>query len=121
MNKPETKIIEFQNEEINDVNISNYEMEQLLMKYGYETTCVSVNKNVIETPNNNLSFEEMINRHENILNEEEMKRKARMNNLTPKTFNDNDGYNSQVKYSEDSDTGFNFKITITTDMNLPNN
>jgi hypothetical protein len=121
MYKPEIKIVEYQNEEINDIYISDYEKEQLLIKYGYDTSNISINKNIIESPNNNLSFEEMVAKHNSKLKEEEMKRNAIINGLTPKTFNDNDGYNSQVKYSEDSDTGFNFKVTITTNMNLPNN
>jgi len=39
----------------------------------------------------------------------------------PTTFDINNGYNSQVKYESDSDTGFEFKIEIVSDMNIPKN
>lgn len=48
-----------------------------------------------------------------------MRRIARMNGPKPTTFDGNRGYDSEVKYSSDDDTGFGFKIEITTDMKLP--
>jgi uncharacterized protein YkuJ len=41
------------------------------------------------------------------------------NGPKPITFNSQGGYTTEVKYSTDDDTGFGFKIEVTSDMNLP--
>lgn len=106
MNRPEIRIIEDQKEEIKEVEISQYEREMLLGKYGY------INSQPIQPQNDNgLTFDEMIRI-------EEQKRKehvAKLNGPKPVTF-DGD-YNSNVKY--DSDDGFNYKISIVSNMEIP--
>ena len=42
-----------------------------------------------------------------------------MNGTIPITFNGQDGYDSEIRYGSDSDSGYGFKIEITTDMKLP--
>ena len=50
---------------------------------------------------------------------EEMRKRQIQNGPKPTTFNGDNGYDSEVKYGTDDDTGFNFKIEITTDMKIP--
>ena len=58
--------------------------------------------------------------------QEEQKRKdeilrnqQRMNGTNPITFDGRNGYDSEIKYSQDEDTGFGFKIEISSDMKIP--
>lgn len=107
MNRPEIRIIEDQKEEIKEVEISQYEREMLLGKYGYTNT-----QPVQPQNDNGLTFDEMIRI-------EEQKRKeqvAKLNGPKPVTF---DGeYHSNVKYDSD-DLGFNYKISIVSNMEIP--
>jgi hypothetical protein len=48
-----------------------------------------------------------------------MRRQQRMYGPRPTTFDSRNGYDSEVKYTSDDDTGFGFKIEITTDMKIP--
>ena len=98
MNRPEVRIIQNQEEQTQPANIDSWEAEQV---------------------DNGLTFEQMVAQEESRLKEEEMRRRARMNGPKPTTFDGNRGYDSEVKYSSDDDTGFGFKIEITTDMKLP--
>jgi hypothetical protein len=121
MNRPEVRIIQSQEEQTQPANIDNWEAEQLLRKYGYENQQFSTREEPQQPtqPVNNLTFEEMVAQEEARLKEEEMRRKARMTGPKPTTFNGNRGYDSEVKYSSDEDTGFGFRIEITTDMKIP--
>ena len=51
--------------------------------------------------------------------EEQMRRQQQMTGPKPMTFDGGRGYDSEVKYTSDDDSGFGFKIEITTDMQLP--
>ena len=73
----------------------------------------------VENPDNNLSFEEMVRREEEKRKSEEQRRLAQQTGPRPSTFDGSRGYESEVKYGSDEDTGFGFKIEITTDMKLP--
>lgn len=103
MEKPIINLIEDQKiEEINP-NIDNWEVEQLLRKYGYEPA-----SNYLKPKQPELTFEDMIKQEED--------KKL----INKKTIQNKDGYNnSEIKYSTDDDTGFTFKVEINTDMNLP--
>jgi hypothetical protein len=48
-----------------------------------------------------------------------MRRQQRMYGPKPTTFDGRNGYDSEVKYTSDDDTGFGFKIEITSDMKIP--
>jgi len=109
MRRPEVKFIENQEEIINDnPNIASWEAEQLMRKYGYSNQNFTTNT----TDDNGLTFEEMVSQHQD---------NQRAKGPKPTTFDINNGYNSQVKYESDSDTGFEFKIEIVSDMNIPKN
>ena len=61
----------------------------------------------------------MVAQEESKRKEEEMRRIARISGPKPTTFDGSRGYDSEVKYSSDDDTGFGFKIEIITDMKIP--
>jgi hypothetical protein len=119
MNRPEVRIIQNQEEQTAPANIDSWEAEQLLRKYGHQPQQFSTREEPKVNTNNDLTFEEMVAQHEAQLREEEMRKIARMNGPKPMTFNGSRGYDSEVKYSSDEDTGFGFKIEITTDMKIP--
>jgi hypothetical protein len=119
MNRPEIRIIQNQEEQTQPANIDSWEAEQLLRKYGHQPQQFSTREETASQPSNNLTFEQMVAQEEARLKEEEMRRRARMNGPRPTTFDGSRGYDSEVKYSSDEDTGFGFKIEITTDMKIP--
>lgn len=108
MEKPDVKIIENQEEQLSQAPVSSWEVEQLLRKYGYTNT---ENQQYVEMDSGNdsgLTFEEMVA-------QENQKRQSNNN----KRHKREDNYNQYVRYSNDEDTGFEFKIEIVTDMKIP--
>jgi hypothetical protein len=61
----------------------------------------------------------MLAQEEQKRKEELLRRQQKMSGPNPITFNGNNGYDSEVKYSTDEDTGFGFKIEISSDMKIP--
>lgn len=116
--RPEVRIIEPQSEESKPVEVSGWEAEQLLRKYSVDQS-FSTRTQVQQPQQRGLSFEEMVAQEEARLKQEQIKRHQQMMGPKPVTFNGQNGYDSEVRYGSDSDTGFGFKIEITTDMNLP--
>ena len=115
MSKAEVRIIQDQQEDIRQVEISEYEKEILLGKYGY------LNSQQSTTPQSHpvvsdLSFEEMCRLKEE--NEKSELNKRYQNSAKPLSFNGD--YQSETKYDTDSDLGFSYKITIVSNMDLPN-
>lgn len=120
MNRPEVRIIQNQEENTAPANIDNWEAEQLLRKYGYQNQQITTREEEVQNPvDNGLTFEQMIAQHEAKQREEEEKRRSKMYGPKPTTFDASRGYDSEVKYSSDEDTGFSFKVEITTDMKIP--
>lgn len=121
MNRPEVRIIQSQEVTTQPANIDSWEAEQILRKYGQQPQQFSTREEeqTIEDPNAHLTFEEMVARQDAKIKEESEKRKAQMYGPKPTTFSGNRGYDAEVKYGTDEDTGFNFKIEITTDMKIP--
>ena len=108
MNNTSVRIIE--PDKIESVKeVTGFEAEQILRKYGYSENYTSNNKK-----DNNLTFEEMVK----LKNEEN--NRIHKNVPKPITFNYKNRYNSKVTYGTDDETGFNFKIEISTNMDLPN-
>ena len=103
-----------------DVNIDSWEAEQLRRKYGHKAEYTSTfQQPKPELDSNELTFEEMVAKQAEIDRREKNRIRAMQNSPKPKTFNGENGYRSEVKYTSDVDTGFGFKIEVTTDMNLP--
>lgn len=122
MNRPEVRIIQNQEENTAPANIDNWEAEQLLRKYGYkseQSSSIENQEHVQQPSDNGLTFEQMVAQHEAKLREEEERKRAKMYGPKPTTFDGNKGYDSEVKYNTDEDTGFSFKVEITTDMKIP--
>ena len=119
MERPQVRMIEPQSEETKPANIPSWEAEQLLRKYGHQPQQFSTREEPVSNPNQNLTFEQMVAQQESKLKEEELRKQQRMNGPKPSTFDGSRGYDSEVKYTSDEDTGFGFKIEITTDMKIP--
>ena len=123
MQRPEVRIVQGQEEQINNnPQIDSWEAEQLMRKYGYENTSYSTNEPMSESkPMNELTFEEMIRQAEEQEIYDRLRREQQMNGTKPISFDGRNGYHTQTTYETDSDTGFGFKIEITSDMNIPKN
>ncbi len=103
------RVIQPQEEEINPVDISDYEKEMLLAKYGYlnQPSCT------IDSPSDLDTFEDMIKKSGHSTPP------PIINGPKPITF---DGkYDSNIVYGSDPDSGLNFKINIVSDMKIPKN
>jgi uncharacterized protein YifE (UPF0438 family) len=118
MERPQARIVDQQHVE-SEREITGWEAEQLLRKYGHEPQQYSSITNEPVTQKKELTFEEMISQEEAKRQNEEMMRNQKQNGPKPITFNGNKGYDSEVKYSTDEDTGFGFKIEISSDMKIP--
>jgi hypothetical protein len=118
MERPQVRIIQSQEEHTQPANIDSWEAEQLLRKYGHQPQQFFTQQSQ-PTQQPGLTFEEMVAQNEAKLREEEMRRQQRMYGTKPTTFDGRNGYDSEVKYTSDDDTGFGFKIEITSDMKIP--
>ena len=119
MERPQVIIVQSQEEQTTPANIDSWEAEQLLRKYGHQPQQFSTREEPQQPVDNGLTFEQMVAQEESRLKEEEMRRQQRMYGPKPTTFDGINGYDSEVKYTSDDDTGFGFKIEITTDMKIP--
>ena len=120
MERPQVRLIEDQTVENKPVEVSGWEAEQLLRKYGYNDQSFSTRENApVQQEMGGLTVEEMIAQEESRLREQEMRRKSQMCGPKPTTFDGRNGYDSEVKYGSDDDTGFGFKIQIVSDMPIP--
>ena len=118
MERPQVRMIEPQSEESKPANIPSWEAEQLLRKYGHQPEQFTTRQE--EVPQQpGLTFEEMIAQQEAEERDNQMRRQQQMNGPKPMTFSGDRGYDSEVRYTSDDDSGFGFKIEITTDMQLP--
>ena len=120
MQRPEVRLVQNQQVEINEnPNIDSWEAEQLLRKYGYQDTQYSTHQEKPASVNNELTFEQMIAQEEARIKGEEMRRQQQMNGHKPASFDGRGGYYSETKYGTDDDSGYGFKIQITSDMPIP--
>lgn len=118
MQRPQSKIIDAQHVE-SEREVTGWEAEQLLRKYGHEPQHCSSHIEQESSNTAQLSFEEMVYQEETKRKNEMIRNQQRINGLKPITFDENMGYDSEIKYSTDKETGFGFKIEISTDMKIP--
>ena len=118
MERPQVRIIQSQEEQTAPANIDSWEAEQLLRKYGHQPQQFSTHQEPQKPVDNGLTFEQMIAQEEAKLREEEMRRQQ-MNGPKPISFDGQSGYYTETKYGSDDDSGYGFKIQITSDMPLP--
>jgi len=120
MNRPEVRIAQSQQVETNNNPVDSWEAEQLLRKYGYQNTQYSSNPEPHPQENQRgKTFEEMVAEEEARLKEERMRNWQRLNGTKPVTFDGSNGYYTETKYGADDESGYGFKIEITTDMKIP--
>lgn len=120
MERPIVRQVDAQHVE-SEREITGWEAEELLRKYAGDQFFSTRTEEQPPQQNfdNGLSFEEMVRREEEKRKSEEQRRLAQQNGPRPSTFDGSRGYESEIKYGSDEDTGFGFKIEITTDMKLP--
>ena len=118
MERPQSRIVQHQEVE-STREVTGWEAEQLMRKYGHEPQQFSTHQQPQQEEQTGLTFEEMIAQNETKLKQEEMRRHQQMYGPKPTTFDGGNGYDSEIKYTSDEDTGFGFKIEITTDMKIP--
>jgi hypothetical protein len=118
MQRPEVRLIQDQQVEINEnPSVDSWEAEQLLRKYGYQSA-QPANAPAPPNPNQELTFEEMVAREEARRRDEEA-RKKQANGPKPISFDGRNGYHTETRYGSDEDSGYGFKIQITSDMPIP--
>lgn len=105
--KPEVRIIEDQSEEIRPADVSSYEVQQLLQKYGYSSPV----SRPIPSTTNNRTFEDLVREQEM---EQERIRKMKSRPVNPSFRGD---YHHRTHYRDAGD--FSMKVEIFTDMPLP--
>ena len=120
MQRPEVRLIQDQQVETNENpnNINNWEAEQLLRKYGYQNTQYSTHQE-LPTIDDGLTFDQMIAQEEAKKKNEEMRRLQETNGPKPISFDGRNGYHTETKYGSDDDSGYGFKIQVTSDMPIP--
>ena len=115
MIKPDVRIVEPQQEQIQPAQVDSWEAEQLLRKYGYQATVPEQQPAPVD---NGLTFEEMV-AQEDARVRAERTRRAQMDAHRPATFDGTNGYHTETRYGSDDETGFGFRIQVTSDMPLP--
>lgn len=115
MNRPDVRVVEPQQEEIRDAQVSSWEAEQLMRKYGYQTDQETQHTNT----HDGLTFEEMIAQEEARLRNERLAAQHKAGAPRPISFDGSGGYHSETRYGTDDDSGYGFKIQVTSDMPIP--
>ena len=119
MQRADVRIIDNQQETVNNVDISQSEAEALLYKYGFRQAPTS--QNVPSDPINPMTFEEMARQQDVEERRLQEERYRRLYGPKAMTF-DNDRINySETKYSQvDLNNGgsFDIKVQIVTDMKI---
>lgn len=118
MERPQARIVDQQQVE-SEKEITGWEAEQILRKYGHQPQQYSSIPEPQQHEQPALTFEEMLAQEEAKRNDEMLRRQQRRNGPNPITFDGRNGYDSEIKYSQDEDTGFGFKIEISSDMKIP--
>jgi hypothetical protein len=112
--KPEVRIIQAQEETVAPAQISSWEAEQLMRKYGYST---QNDVHVEDQPaTSGLTFEEMVAQENVRINNERLRQQQVPR---PPSFDGRGGLHTETRYSSDEDTGFSFNVQITSDMPIP--
>jgi len=119
MKRPDVRLIQDQQIENNDSpNIDSWEAEQLLRKYGYSSANSPSERIPVPDPNADLTFEEMVALQQS--REKAASAKiAQQSGPKPITFDGKNGYHTETRYGSDEDSGYGFKIQITSDMPIP--
>ncbi len=110
--KPEVRIIEEQSEEVRDAEVSSYEAQLLLQKYGIKSD--TVNQPPVRVNSDTRTFEDLVREQEQ---EQERIRKMRTRPQNPSFGSGN--YHHESKYCDMDDIPV--RVEIFTDMYIPKN
>jgi hypothetical protein len=116
MEKPKVQFIENQRVE-STREVTGYEAEEILRKYGVPQQGTT-RPQELPPAQPELTFEEMVARQEAQDRDEKLRKQHKLNGPKPITFQGKQ-YDTEIKYGSDDESGFGFKIEITTDMKLP--
>jgi|AntAceMinimDraft_1070359.scaffolds.fasta_scaffold14890_4 hypothetical protein len=118
MARADIRVIDNQSEEATEPNISNWEKEQMLRKYGYD-----IAQTPSHTPNNDpkgdMDYEELCRIEDARIESKRQENHRKANGPRPSSFGGK--FDSDTTYSDDVDSGFSFKVDIVSDMNIPKN
>jgi hypothetical protein len=115
MQKPTVRVIASQEEHLdNNVDVSQYEIDKMLAKYGHSVNHVPLNINS-NNADSGLTFEELIRRDE----ENIKRRQSQIPKPQTYTMNPNSVIYQTSSYVNDDD--FGFKITVSSDMDINGN
>ena len=119
MQRPEVRIIANQEETKNiEVNVSSSEAYALMAKYGFKPNDIP-QQQIINDPNRNLTFEEMMAMEDNKIRAEkqraEMLRQEELNKPQPYSF-DRRNINYHNTKFENLDDQFGIQIQVVSDM-----
>jgi hypothetical protein len=120
MQRAEVRIIETQSEEIKSAEISNWEKQQLLAKYGYSNSPTHYQDPQSFNPTSDLSYEELM-RLEDQKYHRELEQKLLQNQNRPSayTFDSDQIRFNETKWSNAEDANFGFEVKIVSDMKIP--
>lgn len=113
--KAEVRIVQSQSEEIKPANLNQYEIDELLSKYGQKSQYVKSDIN----PNQGLTFDQMVIQQEAKIRNEEMKINQMRNGARPISFDPNNIGYSETKYSDYDEDNLGIKVQIVSDMKIP--
>lgn len=118
MERPQIRVVQDQSVE-STREVTGSEAEEILRKYGHAQQFSTRPEEIkpIEQVSE-LTFEEMLAQQESKERNEKLRKQQQNNGIRPITFNGQNGYDSEVKYGSD-ESGFGFRIEISTDMKLP--
>ena len=111
--RPEVRIVEPQQEEVKSNEVSGYEANQLLAKYGYSDPLVN-NHPPVYNPDNNLTAEQLFQKQ--LKEEQEKKQRESIRRSNPISYGfDNVNY-SENKYASLEGEDFGIQVQIVSDM-----
>ena len=119
MERPQARIIDQQHVE-SEREITGWEAEQILRKYGHQPehhSSIPFQNEI--NPDAAKTFEELLAEQQAKLQAEEQRKRQLQSGPRPNTFDGSRGYDSEIRYSTDEETGFGFKIEISSDMKIP--
>jgi len=117
MQKPEVRIVEYQQEENKDISVPESEKDFLLAKYGYKSFPNNQQEQTNLPPS--LSFEQMIEIEERKLKEKKQRDLEERSRPKPYSF-DQINY-QESKYSSLDMDGFNYGIQVQIISDMPIN
>lgn len=119
MNKPDIRITQQQvDTKPTDISINSAESYALLAKYGYKTSTEGANPQIIN-PNQELTFEEMVRREEEIIksNKEKIALQKELDRNKPNTYSfDNRNIAYQNTSYKSIGDNFGIQVQIVSDM-----